>query len=153
MFSPNRQLGRFSLYVVTSVYVLSTPSAIGTERIKKLKLRTLFTKSALGPLWSSSCNVNLCISLYVPFPCNFFRPLIGPQITWSVQGPSLANPPQTATPCMPVLHNSSTAPFYLPGLHHNSTAQLSLPDLNQSMMSPLCLNNITVWQPQYSSLH
>ena len=27
------------------------------------------------------------------FPCNLFRPLIGPQITWSVWGLSLVNPP------------------------------------------------------------
>jgi hypothetical protein len=37
--------------------------------------------------------IYILIYVYVPFPCIFLRSLIGPQITWSVWGLWLVNPP------------------------------------------------------------
>ena len=42
------------------------------------------------PLGRVGLVVTESVCLCVPFPCNFFRPLIGPLITWSVWGLSLA---------------------------------------------------------------
>ena len=45
----------------------------------KVYLSIFFTELALGPLWSSSRDVNIFIALYlyiyVPFSCNLFRGL------------------------------------------------------------------------------
>ena len=52
-----------------------------------------------GPSWSSSCHVYLSVCLSVVFRHRvqfFFRPIIGPQVTWSVPGLSLPPPPVLA---------------------------------------------------------
>ena len=49
---------------------------------------------------SLSRNVNLCIYIYV-YMYFILRPLIGPQITWSVQGLSLVKPPPPLPPPPP----------------------------------------------------
>ena len=44
-----------------------------------------------GPRWSESRHVHVSVCVFdVPFPYNFFRPLIGPQVTWSDPCVSLA---------------------------------------------------------------
>ena len=54
---------------------------------------TNFKESVPRPILSSSCNVcNLCVYMSPPHAI-FSRPLIGPQITQSVQVLSLVNPP------------------------------------------------------------